>query len=267
MTKFAELTADCGSCFGLCCVALAFERSSDFAYDKAIGDPCINLQEDFGCSIHERLRGTGFQGCVTYDCFGAGQKISQVSFGGTSWREAPDTAPAMFAMLPIMRQLHELLAYLGEAISLQAASSMSDELVAAYDVIDRLTLDPTEALLNLDVGQRRADVSALLERASKLARGTKTPNRRGANLFGAKLRGADLRRADLRGAYLIAADLRTADLRGADMIGADLRDADLRGADLTDALFLAQTQVNAARGDAGTRLPGRLVRPAHWTSL
>jgi len=123
MTTPAELTADCESCFGLCCVALAFERSADFAYDKGVGEPCSNLQEGFGCGIHERLRGEGFRGCVTYDCFGAGQKVSQVSFGGASWREAPDTASAMFAMLPVMRQLHELLAYLEEAIKLRSRES------------------------------------------------------------------------------------------------------------------------------------------------
>lgn len=264
MVSAAELTADCGNCFGLCCVALAFEKSSDFAYDKQIGDPCRNLQTDFGCGIHSRLRDEGFQGCVTYDCFGAGQKISQVHFGGTSWRDAPESAASMFAMLPIMRQLHELLAYLSEAIDLATSSAINHELAAELDLIERLTLDPAEALLNLDVAELRQRVSPLLDRASKLARGKKAPNRRGANLFGAKLRGADLRRADLRGAYLIAADLRGADLSEADLLGADLRDADLRGANLHGVLFLAQTQVNAARGDTTTRLPARLARPTHW---
>lgn len=265
MTSSAGLIADCGSCFGLCCVALAFERSTDFAYDKDAGEPCRNLKQDFGCGIHERLRHEGFRGCVTYDCFGAGQKVSQVSFGGTSWREAPGTTSAMFAMLPVMRQLHELLSYLQEAIALPTSATMKKQLVSAFEEIDRLTLDPVEALLDLNVEERRRGVAVLLEQASRLARGKNAPNRRGANLFGAALRRADLRRADLRGAYLIAADLRDADLRGADVIGADLRDADLRGANLSGALFLAQTQVNAARGDRRTQLPPQLARPPHWT--
>ena len=77
-------------------------------------------------------------------------------------------------------------------------------------------------------------------------------------------RAPNLRGANLRGAQLIAADLRKADLRTADLIGADFRDADLRGADLTGSIFLTQSQVNAARGDAATRLPAALIRPAHW---
>lgn len=83
--------------------------------------------------------------------------------------------------------------------------------------------------------------------------------------MGAKLKGADLRYANLRGAYLIAADLRGADLRAADLIGADFRDADLSGANLATSIFLTQFQVNAARGDASTKLPPSLSRPGHWT--
>src|SRR5919106_3323353 len=96
-----DLQADCGSCFGLCCVALTFSRSADFAIDKAAGEPCPNLGSDFRCGIHSKLRPAGFQGCTVYDCFGAGQKISRQA--GASWREQP--GQEMFAALPIMRQL------------------------------------------------------------------------------------------------------------------------------------------------------------------
>ncbi|WP_436848493.1 pentapeptide repeat-containing protein [Streptomyces asoensis] len=55
-------------------------------------------------------------------------------------------------------------------------------------------------------------------------------------------------------------------MRGADLIGADLRDTALADADLTGAFFLTQPQLNAARGNAGTRLPGSVSRPAHWAA-
>jgi len=54
------------------------------------------------------------------------------------------------------------------------------------------------------------------------------------------------------------------DLRAADLLGADLRDADLRGAELSSSLFLTQAQVNVIKGDAHTKLPSHLIRPAHW---
>ena len=43
------LRADCGSCFGLCCVALPFAASADFAVDKAAGQPCANLRLTVVC--------------------------------------------------------------------------------------------------------------------------------------------------------------------------------------------------------------------------
>ncbi|MDT8912779.1 pentapeptide repeat-containing protein [Amycolatopsis sp. PS_44_ISF1] len=267
MPETAALKADCASCFGLCCVALTFTRSADFAIDKAAGDPCPNLQPDFGCGIHDRLRPRGFPGCSVYDCFGAGQRISQVTFGGRSWRDEPATARPMFAALPVMRQLHELLAYLTEARGLEAAGELHGDLEAAFEETDRLAASDPGELLQVDVGEQRGRVNALLLRTSELARAAvpgKKKDRRGADLIGAKLKDADLRGANLRGAYLIAADLRDADLRLADLIGADLRDADLRGTDLTGSLFLTQSQVNAARGDAATKLPSGRSRPSHW---
>ncbi|MFE0107157.1 pentapeptide repeat-containing protein [Streptomyces sp. NPDC059009] len=270
-TEPNELHADCGSCFALCCVALAFTASADFAADKAAGTPCGNLQEDFRCGIHGELRSKGYGGCTVYDCFGAGQKVSQVTFGGRSWRGAPaGHRRAMFDALPVMRQLHELLWYLGQAVELPAARPLGGELRAAYERVDRLTRAAPEEFAAVDPAAERQDVNGLLLRVSELVRakaggGGKKKNRRGADLMGARLRGADLRGADFRGAYLIGADLRGADLRGADLIGADLRGANLCGADLTGSLFLTQTQVNAAQGDGGTRLPkGALTRPAHW---
>jgi uncharacterized protein YjbI with pentapeptide repeats len=261
------LRADCRSCFGLCCVALPFAASADFAVDKAAGQPCANLRDDFRCTIHARLREKGFSGCTVFDCFGAGQKVSQVVFGGTDWRQAPHTARQMFEVFPIMRQLHELLWYVTEALSLDAAQPVHEALRRQLASIDRLTRADAAALLATDVAKLRDDVNTLLLRTSELARAS-TPgskrNHRGADLIGATLRGADLRGANLRGAHLIAADLRGADLRAADVIGADFRDADLRGADLTGSIFLTQAQLNAAKGDGATKLPAAFSRPEHW---
>ncbi|BFO17837.1 pentapeptide repeat-containing protein [Streptomyces sp. KM77-8] len=228
---------------------------------------CGNLRTDFGCGIHERLRDEGYSGCTVFDCFGAGQKVSQVTFGGTDWRRAPGSARAMFEVFPVMRQLHELLYYVTEALGLPAARPVHKELRRARTRIDGLTRGSAESVTGLDVNALRGEVNLLLLRASELAR-ARVPGRRrdhrGADLMGAKLSGAGLRGASLRGALLVAADLGGADLREADLIGADLRDANVRGADLTGALFLTQAQLNAARGDASTVLPAGLSRPAHW---
>jgi hypothetical protein len=239
------LEADCASCAGLCCVAPAFAKSSDFAIDKAPGKPCPNLhQNDFRCGIHERLDAEGFHGCVVFDCFGAGQRITQETFGEpTTWR----AQPGMLALLPVVRQLHELMWLITEALKLDEAAGLHAELRAALAETDRLAGGDAAELPRVDLDAYRKKCNPLLQRASELARaGTAGKDLRGANLIGRRMRRADLRGASLRGALLIGADLRDADLRRADFTGADLRGADLRGADLTGALFLTPAQLRAA---------------------
>jgi Pentapeptide repeats (8 copies) len=262
-----RLRADCGRCAGLCCVALPFAASADFAFDKEAGRPCPNLRADFGCAVHSRLRSSGFAGCAAFDCFGAGQRVSQATFGGRDWRADPRVADEMFAVFPVVRQLHELLWYLTEALRLPRARAVHGDLRRALSRTEALSAGSAAELLELDVAAYRGEVNELLVRASELARaGVPGPRRnlRGADLVGADLCGADLRGANLRGALLVAADLRGARLGGADVTGADLRGCDVGGADLRGALFLTVPQVNAARGDAATRLPPALSRPDHW---
>ncbi|RYV52327.1 pentapeptide repeat-containing protein [Pengzhenrongella frigida] len=265
-TDDRRLRADCSRCFALCCVVPAFAASADFAITKPAGQACPNLQDDFRCAIHTRLPERGFRGCTVYDCFGAGQRVAQGTFGGTDWRRAPQTARQMFTVFPIVRDLHELLWYLTEALTLVSSEPLHAELSEALVTTERCVQGDPASILELDVAAIRQDVNALLLRASESARaGIRTAkDRRGADLIGAKLRGADLRGASLRGTYLIGADLRGADLRLADLTGADLRGADLTGADLTGSLFLIQSQLDAARGDRTTTLPQSLHHPAHW---
>jgi hypothetical protein len=272
--RTASLRADCTQCVGLCCVALAFARSADFAIDKDAGDPCLNLRDDFRCSIHPVLRERGFAGCTVFDCLGAGQKVTQVTFGGRSWRDDPQSGELLFAVFQVMRQLHEVLWYLDRAAAVPQAELLRPEIDQLLAETEELTERAPEDLLSVDVAAHRSRIDAVLSQVSERVRtaargGRRTPDRDGrigpkADLVGAKLAAGDLRGAHLRGALLIAADLRGADLRGADLIGADLRDADLRGADLSEALFVTQFQLNAAQGDAATRLPPALERPTSW---
>ncbi|HDR8181054.1 TPA: pentapeptide repeat-containing protein [Bacillus thuringiensis] len=267
-----HLKANCEECFGLCCVALPFAASIDFAVNKDGGKPCSNLQSDYKCSIHKNLRGKGYKGCTVFECFGAGQKISQVTFNGIDWRKDAKHARKMYDAFPIMHQLHEILWYLNEAILLQATQSIHKELSKAIEETERLSNLSSDELMKINVPLHRAEVNILLLETSELvwkemnAARKKRIIHRGADLMGANLKKKNLQGANLRGAYLIAANLNGADLRGADLIGADLRDADIRGADFTNSIFLTQVQVNAAKGDTHTKLPKMLSRPSHWSA-
>jgi uncharacterized protein YjbI with pentapeptide repeats len=89
--------------------------------------------------------------------------------------------------------------------------------------------------------------------------GLRRANLSGAVLMETHLPGAVLFEANLSGASLILADLSGAVLEGADLSGAVLDGVDLRKAD-----GLTQAQLDTARGDASTRLPDGLRRPASW---
>ena len=250
-------------------MAPAFAASAEFAINKAAGRPCPNLRADFGCSIHDRLRPSGFGGCAAYDCFGAGQKVAQDTFGGRDWRGDAGVGKRMFAAFLVMRQLHELLWYVREALRLGPADPLPAQLSSAWEAIECCTNLAADKLVKLNVGVLRRETNPLLLRTSEQVRakaGPLGPELRGADLIGKNLGRADLRRANLRGAGLIGTVLRGADLRGADLTGADLRGADVAGAWLDTAMFLTQAQVDLAKGDANTGLPVSLTRPPHWVT-
>lgn len=269
-----NLRVDCQKCFGFCCVALYFSASEGFPIDKAAGKPCINLQSDFRCAVHKNLRQKGLKGCTAYDCFGAGQKVAQGTYGGYDWRKNPKTAKQMFDVFLVMRQIHEMLWYLTEAFRIQQDSLIQDKISCMISETVRITNLDADSLIELDLVAHRNNVNALLSKTSevvriKACRGQKNTLKRKKiggrlNFIGSDLRKVNLRGADLRGALLIAADIRCADLSGADLIGADLRGADIRGANLTNSIFITQAQVNAAKGDVNTRLPMSLVIPSYW---
>ena len=165
-----HLRADCENCFGLCCVALPYAKSADFAFDKDGGTPCSNLQSDYRCGIHENLRAKGFRGCTVYECFGAGQKVSQITYDGNDWRDNPASAKEMFDVFPIMQQLHEMLCYLNEALNLEDAKPLHRDLQAAFEDTEYLTKQSPKSLLELNVPAHRATVNDLLLRTSELVR-------------------------------------------------------------------------------------------------
>jgi uncharacterized protein YjbI with pentapeptide repeats len=267
LDRRADLRADCRRCVGLCCVALPFARSADFALDKLAGMPCPHLTVGDRCEIHARLRGEGFAGCEVFDCFGAGQRVVQVTFGGRSWRDGPAVARQMFDAFATLRAVHEMRWYLADAAARDLPEGLVREVREAVERLARVSDLGADDLARLDVAGARAEIGGLLGRVSSAVRaGLGGPELRGHDLAGQALRGRSLHGADLRGALLLGADLSGAGLRTADLLGADLRGADLRGADLTHALFVTAPQLAAAHGDTTTRIPEALDPPRHWNS-
>ncbi|MEN0644633.1 pentapeptide repeat-containing protein [Alkalicoccobacillus gibsonii] len=261
-----ELTSDCSQCFGLCCVALPYIQSTDFAKDKAGGTPCHNLNDHFMCAIHSNLREEGYKGCTVYECFGAGQKVSQTIYKSVSWHEK--SSEEMFEVFPIIQQLHEMLAYLDEALKREETKPIHTQLMEAFNKIDAYTYKDPESILTLDLTVIRSEISDYLSEAGELVAYAKANEHRiqraAFEFMGAQLKGHNFQGAKLRGIFFIAADLRGANFTSAELLGADFRDADVCGADFTGSLFLTQAQMNAANGDKATTLPRHLQRPSHW---
>lgn len=261
-----KLKADCKECCGLCCIALYFSKSEGFPTDKDSGKPCINLNKDFTCKIHESLRSKGLKGCTAYDCFGAGQKVVQHTFNGKDWRNNGEYSEKMFEAFLIVRQLHEMLWYLTWAFELIDNGNMKNDICRLIDETEKLTLMNLKNLLKINLDAHRDKVNTFLKCTSETVRNRAENKNKYSRkeCFGRDLRKTNLRGADLRGALLIAANLKNADLSFADLIGADLRDADISGADLEKSINITQSQINAAKGDAKTKLPKRLITPNHW---
>jgi hypothetical protein len=157
-----DLRADCARCAALCCVAPAFDRSAEFAYDKPADTPCRHLAGDDRCAIHAGREGAGFSGCVLFDCYGAGQRIVQELYGGRSWRDDPDLLAEMSRCFFALRRVHELLMLLGEAAKLDLSAPVRETLEE-----HRRRLDPDAgwspaALLSLDLDRMNLEARAFL---------------------------------------------------------------------------------------------------------
>lgn len=270
-----DLKIDCKDCFGFCCVALYFSKCDGFPNDKEAGKPCNNLNKDFTCKVHNNLRNKGLKGCTIYDCFGAGQKVAQITYANENWIDNHKLKNEMFEAFLVMRNLHEMMWYLKCALENKYTKSLYTNIKETLDETIRLTNLSAKELLNVDVDSHRSKVNDLLKKSSELiiskymetnkkhSKGKKSLNR-GFDFIGKDLRNYNLIGADFKGSLLIAADISNTNLKGANFIGADLRDANLCGADLSDSVFVTQIQVNSAKGDSKTILPKNIDRPSYW---
>lgn len=137
-----DLRPDCTRCDALCCVLLAFDESDAFAFDKPACATCPNLAGDNACTIHADLTDFGFAGCVSFDCNGAGQRLTSDLFKGRSWRDDPSLLPAMDDAFRILRRLHDTLVLLHHAATLPLTSTNE---ATRQTLLANLETDWTEA--------------------------------------------------------------------------------------------------------------------------
>lgn len=125
----AHLRADCSACVALCCVIPPFDAAQGFGFDKPAETPCRHLCADHRCGIHDGLVERGFEGCVAFDCLGAGQRLTASAverFGSADWRARPEVARWLFEVYPRMRQVQEWLARLSLAAAMSGRADLQD---------------------------------------------------------------------------------------------------------------------------------------------
>jgi hypothetical protein len=162
-----ELRADCARCQELCCVSLPFDRSDSFAFDKPANAPCHHLRPGGGCRIHGQLLAQRQAGCAAYDCYGAGQAITQKLFAGVSWRDQPATEVAMFEAFRRLKRVNELRLLLHEASRLALSPLREDERALLLSRLEPTQGFSRESLAALELSALEATVHSWLRRLAR----------------------------------------------------------------------------------------------------
>jgi hypothetical protein len=155
-----DLVADCERCAALCCTATSFDKSEDFAIDKAAGVTCPHVTDDHRCAIHADRVKRGFSGCLIYDCYGAGPRVTQ------AYARAPHRSRERDDVFRILRDVHELLWQLTEAVKLCPTSeaNLAADLAREIEALDAVARDPGRATVAIDLHPRQLSGRALLRR-------------------------------------------------------------------------------------------------------
>jgi len=260
-----KLKIDCKNCSGLCCVSLYCTKTDGFPANKEAGIPCAYLGSDYGCNIHSKLSEKNYKGCIAYDCFGAGQRATQLCLTNGTWKTNTKQADMIFETFMIVFQLHQMLWYLVEAFQLTTDNKLKstiDELIQDNEQIAEML---PENYLKTDLSEYRLKVNTVLKQISSTISISTSASRHSDMMYlGKNFKKANLDGKDFSMSLMIAADFTGCSLKKTNFLGADIRDANVRDTDLSESIFLTQMQINSAIGNKNTRLPDNLSRPAAW---
>lgn len=265
---FRQYHINCRRCSGLCCVALYCTKTDGFPENKDAGIPCKHLQGDYMCEIHGSLSSRKLKGCTAYDCFGAGQHITQLMSEKPDWNSISRKEGEMIVQsyLTVM-QLHQILWYLTEASIISLINTEKNLLNTLIAEGKKLAEQPLNVLQSLNIESYRERSNKQLKHISKSITATLSGHsvkETGKNYMGKNMQKKNLIGKDFTVSCLIAAGLEQANLYGANFLGADMRDTNIRNTDLSQSLFLTQIQINSAIGSRNTVLPPYLYKPMSW---
>lgn len=261
-----SLKSDCSQCSGLCCTALYFSKIDGFPENKQAGKPCTNLQKNFQCEIHGELEKRKMKGCIGYDCFGAGQQVTQSIYCGKTWQDTPEKAKEIFDVYIAVFQLYQIRYFLLEAMTILPAKMLRGDINLLIQENEIICNSEPQDIMKFNTENYRNKANIFLKQVCSLLQKSlcidnqKCPS----DFLGRNFKNKDFRGLNLSTKLLIAANFNNCVFDGAIFLGADTRDADFSNADLRDAVFLSQGQINAAKGNRNTKLPQYLDYPFTW---
>ncbi len=259
---FKELSIDCQKCSGLCCVALYYSKTDGFPEDKPANVPCKHLEPHFKCAIHSQLFEKNLKGCLIYECFGAGQKVTQMYTGIGNWSTSPTLRKEIYEVFLTIRELHQMCWYLIQGLNMNTSSEVNKEITLLIEENRQIAHQEPHKLLKYDLYDYRTRTNNILHLLTE--KNAKSSSKSPKSFFGKNFRGKNLDGENFSMSYLIASNLEGCSLKGTNFLGADMRDAIVKNTDLSKSLFLTQMQINSTKGNSTTKLPFYLSPPASW---
>ena len=261
-----DLQIQCEHCYGLCCRALYFSKMDGFPENKPAGKACSYLCADSCCSIYSQLDEKHLKGCMTYDCFGAGQHMSAWLKQQNIYVIDQQMDAAVMESFHKLMKLHQQLWYFKQALALIEEQQLNFETGAEGNLLEALLRKEPQKITHQNIEMTHDAVNTILKRVSvdiqkKYAGETRITS---GSCLGKSFKKQSLIGCDFSMKLLIGCDFTGADIDYANFLGSDVRDANFSNVDLRHALFLTQFQINSVKGNKATILPDYLKRPRTW---
>ncbi|MCM0650049.1 pentapeptide repeat-containing protein [Clostridium swellfunianum] len=266
MVRLGQLKVDCTKCSALCCTALFFSKIDGFPENKKAGKPCTKLENDYRCKIHHELEKFNMKGCIGYDCFGAGQHVTQCIYKGETWQTSEEKSKEIFDVFVIIFQLYQIRYFLEESKIIIPAKELWSDIENLIHENEALCNSTPQSILDIDIESYRNKANIILKQVSYfIIKSFKNINNKMVTeLLGKNFKKRNMSGLDLSMKLLIASNFDSCIFDGTIFLGADTRDANFSNADLREAVFLTQGQINSAKGNRSTKLPKHLDYPVTW---
>ena len=115
MSKFSY---DCSKCAAFCCIALGYEKSDQFPYDKPQNERCKNLNNCDECTIHDQLEDQSYHGCIAFSCHGAGPHLVKC-YSKIDWKKNPQLTEEVYDKFHFLRAVFQIADVTCEALKTQ----------------------------------------------------------------------------------------------------------------------------------------------------